>query len=111
MAYDKGLARRVRDAFALRQAQGERRVGPEGERRGDAGLDGVVERKMFGGLAFMLDGNMAAGILGDRLMVRVGAEAYEEALSEPHCGPMDFTGRPMRGFVVVEPEGSLPRTV
>ena len=85
MAYDEGLARRVSEALA--------------------GLDGVVERKMFGGLAFMLDGNMAAGILGDRLMVRVGADAYEEALSEPHCGPMDFTGRPMRGFVVVEAEG------
>ena len=85
MAYDEGLARRVSEALA--------------------GVDGVVERKMFGGLAFMVKGNMAAGILGDRLMVRVGAEAYDEALSEPHCGPMDFTGRPMRGFVVVEAEG------
>ena len=85
MAYDEGLARRVSDALA--------------------GVDGVVERKMFGGLAFMVKGNMAAGILGDRLMVRVGADAYDEALSEPHCGPMDFTGRPMRGFVVVEAEG------
>ena len=85
MAYDEGLARRVSDALA--------------------GVDGVVERKMFGGLAFMVKGNMATGILGDRLMVRVGADAYDEALSEPHCGPMDFTGRPMRGFVVVESEG------
>ena len=85
MAYDEGLARRVSDALA--------------------GVDGVVERKMFGGLAFMVKGNMAAGILGDRLMVRVGADAYEEALREPHCGTMDFTGRPMRGFVVVEAEG------
>ena len=85
MAYDEGLARRVSEAVA--------------------GVEGVVERKMFGGLAFMVKGNMAVGILGDRLMVRVGADAYEEALAEPHCGPMDFTGRPMRGFVVVESEG------
>ncbi len=68
-------------------------------------VDGVVERKMFGGLAYMVRGNMAAGIIGDRLMVRVGAEDYEVALAEPHCGPMDFTGRPMRGFVVVEAVG------
>ncbi len=85
MAYDEGLACRVAEALA--------------------GVEGVVEKKMFGGMAFMVKGNMAAGILGDRLMVRVGADGYEEALSEPHCGPMDFTGRPMRGFVVVEAEG------
>ena len=85
MAYDEGLALRVSESLA--------------------GVDGVVEKKMFGGLAFMVKGNMAAGILGDRLMVRVGADAYEEALLEPYCGPMDFTGRPMRGFVVVEAEG------
>ncbi len=85
MAYDEGLACRVAEALT--------------------GVDGVVEKKMFGGMAFMVRGNMAAGILGDRLMVRVGKEAYEEVLAEPHCGPMDFTGRPMRGFVVVEAEG------
>ena len=85
MAYDEGLASRVAEALA--------------------GVEGVVEKKMFGGLAFMVRGNMAAGILGERLMVRVGKKAYGDALSEPHCGPMDFTGRPMRGFVVVEAEG------
>ncbi len=85
MAYDEGLALRVSESLH--------------------GLEGVVERKMFGGLAFMVKGNMAAGIMGERLMVRVGADAYEEALSAPHCGPMDFTGRQMRGFVVVEAEG------
>ena len=66
---------------------------------------GIVSRKMFGGLAFMLNGNMSVGILKDQLMVRVGPDGYEDALSLPHCRPMDFTGRPMRGFVVVEAEG------
>ena len=66
---------------------------------------GVVPKKMFGGLAFMLNGNMAVGIHRDCLMVRVGPEGYEEALSRPHCRPMDITGRPMRGFVLVGPQG------
>ena len=66
---------------------------------------GIVSRKMFGGLAFMLNGNMSVGILRDQLMVRVGPDGYEDALSLPHCRPMDFTGRPMRGFVMVDPAG------
>jgi hypothetical protein len=71
-------------------------------------LDGDLsfsERRMFGGLAFMCLGNMAFGIIGNDLMVRVGPEAYEEALGAPHARVMDFTGRAMRGFVAVEPEG------
>lgn len=66
---------------------------------------GVVERKMFGGLCFMVHGNMLGGVMGDELIVRVGAESYEDALQLPHSRPMDFTGRPMRGFVVVSSEG------
>ena len=66
---------------------------------------GIVSRKMFGGLAFMLNGNMSVGILRDQLMVRVGPDGYEDALSLPHCRPMDFTGLPMRGFVMVDPAG------
>jgi TfoX/Sxy family transcriptional regulator of competence genes len=62
---------------------------------------GVSERKMFGGLCFLVDGNMACGIVKDEVMVRVGPEAYEQALSLPHARPMDFTGRPMRGMVYV----------
>jgi len=65
----------------------------------------VTERKMFGGVAWMVSGNMAVGAMGDRLMVRLTHEDAEAALAEPHVGPMDFTGRPMRGFVTVEPEG------
>ena len=83
MAYDEKLADRVRDIL-------------EGD-------PGVSERKMFGGLAFMVDGHMACGIAGDDLMLRLGAEGAEAALQKPHVRPMDFTGRPMKGM------GSLRR--
>lgn len=85
MAYDEGLAQRIREALA------------------DA--DGLSERRMFGGIAFMLHGNMAVGISGDELMVRVGPEAYEDALAQPHARVFDMTGRVMRGWVVVAAEG------
>ncbi len=65
----------------------------------------VEERKMFGGLTFMVRGNMACGVESDRLMVRVGSDAQDDALSRPHARPMDFTGRPMKGFVYVELSG------
>lgn len=60
---------------------------------------------MFGGLTFMVHDNMACGIVGKDLMVRVGPEHYEEGLSRPHARPMDFTGRPLKGMVYVGPEG------
>jgi len=85
MAYDEKLAERVRDVLA--------------------GEEGVSERKMFGGIAFMVDGHMACGIVGDDLMVRLGAEGAEEALGRAHVRPMDFTGRPLTGMVYVEPAG------
>ena len=69
------------------------------------GTRNVTERKMFGGLTFMLQGNMCCGVAGDRLMVRVGAEKYDEALGQKHAQLMDFTGRPMKGMVFVEPAG------
>jgi TfoX/Sxy family transcriptional regulator of competence genes len=65
----------------------------------------LTERKMFGGIAFMLNGNMACGVLGDELMARVGKEQGDAALAEPHARPMDFTGRPMKGTVYVAAEG------
>jgi hypothetical protein len=66
----------------------------------------VSEKKMFGGICFMLNGNMLCGPTkeGD-LMLRVGKERHEEALAKPHARKMDFTGRPMGGFVFVSPEG------
>ncbi len=85
MAYDERLADRVRVILA-----------------GDPGLS---ERKMFGGLAFMLDGNMWCGIVDERLMLRLGADLAEKALERTHVYPMDFTGRPMAGMVYVAPEG------
>ncbi|WP_369959963.1 TfoX/Sxy family protein [Pseudomonas benzenivorans] len=85
MAYDEGLAERLREAL---QGQAD-----------------ITERKMFGGMAFMVRGHMCVGILGDVLMARVGPGAYEQALALPHVRPMDFTGRPMRGYVFVDPPG------
>jgi TfoX/Sxy family transcriptional regulator of competence genes len=60
---------------------------------------------MFGGLAFMLHGNMSVGVEQNQLMVRVGPQRYQEALQKTHARPMDFTGRPIKGFVYVPPEG------
>jgi TfoX/Sxy family transcriptional regulator of competence genes len=85
MAFDQGLAERIRDLLLPRQ--------------------GITEKKMFGGLAFMLNGYMFVGILGDTLMARVGPEAYAEALRQPHTREMDFTGKPMKGYVYVAPAG------
>jgi hypothetical protein len=66
----------------------------------------VTEKKMFGGHCFLLNGNMICGVTGDEtLMIRVGKDAYEEALAQPHAREMDFTGRPMRGMVFVGPAG------
>lgn len=85
MAYDENLARRVRRLLGS--------------------VDNVHERKMFGGLAFMLNGNMCCGVEKDNLVVRTGPYAYDDALARPHARVFDFTGRPMRGFVYVGSEG------
>lgn len=65
----------------------------------------VVEKRMFGGLAFMVRGHMACGIVADRLMVRLDPAVAETLLTRPHVRPMDFTGRPLRGFLYVEGAG------
>lgn len=85
MAYNESLAARVRDVLSDEF--------------------GVVEKKMFGGLAFMLRGNMCVGIVNDNLLVRVGKENHAAALALPHARVMDFTGRPMQGFIYVDPAG------
>ena len=69
------------------------------------GEPGLSERKMFGGLAFMLDGHMCCGIVGHDLMLRLGKDQAAQALEQPHVRPMDFTGRPMSGMVYIEPGG------
>ena len=82
MAYDETLAARVRADLSHRAD--------------------VAERKMFGGLAFILAGNMCCCVTEHGLMVRVGPDAYEDALAQPHAGLMDLTGRPMKGWVLVD---------
>ena len=62
------------------------------------------EKKMFGGLTFMVDGHMCCGVGKEGLMVRVGPEAYESSVKEPGARPMDFTGRQMKGLVWVDPD-------
>lgn len=89
MAFDEALADRVREALSARPELGERR--------------------MFGGIAFMLAGNMCCGVIGEDLMVRLGGDA-EAALAEPHTRPMDFTGKPMKTAVYVDPEGTASDT-
>jgi TfoX N-terminal domain len=81
MAYDEELAERVRAVLSMRV--------------------GLTERKMFGGIAWMIDGNMACGVIGEELLIRVSREDYEGALAEPGARQFDFTGRPMKGFVCV----------
>ncbi len=65
----------------------------------------VIEKKMFGGLAFMVNGHMCCGVMRDQLMCRVGADSYEATLKEPHARKMDFTGKALKGFVYVSAEG------
>lgn len=66
---------------------------------------GISEKKMFGGLAFLFKGKMCVGLVKEDLVVRVKPEMYEACLAKPHVRPMDFTGRPMKGFVFVAPKG------
>jgi TfoX/Sxy family transcriptional regulator of competence genes len=67
--------------------------------------DPIDERKMFGGVALLLRGSMACGVIGSELVVRVGPDPSDDALRQPHARPMDFTGKPLRGFVYVAPAG------
>jgi len=69
------------------------------------GKRNITEKKMFGGLAFLLNGKMFCGIIKDDLIVRTGPENYQKALEKPHSRPMDFSGKPMKGFVYVGPSG------
>jgi TfoX/Sxy family transcriptional regulator of competence genes len=70
-----------------------------------AGQPGLVSKKMFGGVAFLVQGNMACGVHKDMLMVRVGSDAYDQAMQEPYTRQFDLTGRVMKGWVTVDPEG------
>lgn len=84
MAYDEGLAERIRAKIGAHP--------------------GLVEKQMFGGLSFLIHGNMAVGVIGDELCVRVGKEGHDEALTRSGARIFDFTGRPMPGWIMVAPE-------
>ena len=86
MPYDEQLEQRVRQFFDAKRIKHE-------------------SKRMMGGLCFMVNGKLCVGVEKNRLMARIGPEAYEAALTRKGCCPMDFTGRPMRGFVFVELEG------
>jgi hypothetical protein len=85
MAYDEGLEYRVMELLEDKP--------------------GIVRKKMFGGVCFLIHGNMACGIINDHLIVRVGLERYEASLKLPHTGKFDITGKPMKGWVMVSSEG------
>src|SRR5262249_2408617 len=85
MAFSESLAARIRDALARKK--------------------GVEEKKMFGGVGFLLHGNLLVGVWKDSLIARVGPDGYEEALLEPHVREFDITGMPMKGWVLVKHEG------
>ena len=85
MAYDEGVAQRVREYLAE--------------------TDNITEKQMFGGIAFMQSGNMVCGIVDDNLMARIGPKVYDDALAQPFVRQMDFTGKAMKGFVYIAPAG------
>lgn len=85
MAFDESLAGRIRDILMRKK--------------------GVAEKKMFGGIGFLLHGNMLVGVWKESLIVRLGPDPYHDALLEPHVQEFDITGKPMKGWVMVEPEG------
>lgn len=89
MVFDDKLAGRIREAVA--------------------NTKGIEEKKMFGGVAYMLDGRMFCGVLKDDLIVRVGPDQYGEALAVPHVRPMDMKGMPLKGFMFVGPQGCRTR--
>ena len=85
MAYSESLADRIRQTFARRR--------------------GIIEKKMFGGVGFLLNGNICVGVWKTSLIARLGPEQAESALNEPYVGDFDITGRPMKGWVMVEANG------
>jgi len=85
MAYSKKLAGRIRERLA--------------------GLRNVEEREMMGGVTFMLNGKMCVGVIKDELMCRINPDVYEAVLEKNGCRPMDFTGKPMKGWVIINEQG------
>lgn len=86
MAYDEGIAQRLREAYQVLP-------------------DIILEKRMFGGIVFMVNGYMSCGVNQDRLMVRVGPESYQYLLKHPYAREMDFTGKPLKGFLYIDSDG------
>jgi len=84
MAYDNDLSERIKQIVEF--------------------IPGMSNKEMFGGIAFMLNGNVACGVIGENLMVRVGPERHAEALGQAHTRPFDYSGKPMKGWIYVMPE-------
>jgi TfoX/Sxy family transcriptional regulator of competence genes len=84
MAFDETLATRIRQSLARRK--------------------NVEEKKMFGGIGFLLNGNLLVGVWKDSLIARIGPDEKQEAVLEPHVKEFDITGKPMKGWVLVEPQ-------
>jgi hypothetical protein len=85
MAYDEGLAQRIRERVEA--------------------MPGLSEMKAFGGLSFLVNGNMAVGVIKNEMMVRVGPEKFDDAVASPHARPFDMTGKPLKGWILVAPQG------
>lgn len=85
MAFDGSLAARIRNALTRKK--------------------NIEEKRMFGGVGYLLNGNMLIGVWRTSLIVRLGPDAYEDALLEPHVKEFEITGKPMKGWIMVEPEG------
>lgn len=85
MAFDETLATRIRQSLARRK--------------------NIEDKRMFGGIGFLLNGNLLVGVSKDSLIVRIGPDEYQEAMLEPHVKAFDITGKPMKGWVLVEPHG------
>ena len=83
MSYDENLAQRIRKLLA--------------------GQPGRTEKRMFGGVSFMLQGNMACGVLKEEMIVRIDPEEHDVAVAKPHVRTFDFSGRPMKGWIMVAP--------
>jgi len=89
MAFDEKLADRIREILGNSKS--------------------ITERKMFGGICFMLNGNMIGGVLKDDLIVKIDKESHAKAVAQKHVRPFDFTGKPMVGIIFVSPDGTKTR--
>ncbi len=85
MAYDEGVAHELREKLRER--------------------NDITEKKMFGGMVFLLNGKMVCGVIGEDIVFRIGPDLFKNALKVEHVRPMDFTGRPMKGYIYLAPEG------